>query len=309
MIRFLFPRPQTSLWFAGAFLFALGLFHGCIWLITGGPWEGPVSWRKPILFGISSGLTLASLGWIHPRLRPRWWDRLACGLTAWALVLEVLLITLQQWRGRASHFNHSTWFDTVLGHTMTVLIVLVTLAIVDFTWRSFESFAGKSDVRRAVQGGLCLLLISCLIGFVILFFGEYQVQWGRDPSTFGESGVTKFPHGIAIHAIQFFPVLAWVLRGLKLDEASRAALILQSMASMSVLLVLAVYQTAWGRDRFDLGVGGLLLMLAAGVLAAPTVWQVLVRCGHLIMSDHRLSDPLSSAHPSSDDPSSKDRAS
>jgi len=32
--------------------------------VVGGPWDGPVSWRKPTTFGVAFGLTLATITWV-----------------------------------------------------------------------------------------------------------------------------------------------------------------------------------------------------------------------------------------------------
>ena len=46
-------RTPQLLLVTGLGLFLLGLFHVAVWGFAGGAWEGPVSWRKPILFGTS----------------------------------------------------------------------------------------------------------------------------------------------------------------------------------------------------------------------------------------------------------------
>ena len=81
-------RP-LALW--GAILVASGLAHVGAWAVGGGPWEGPVTWRKPILFGISGGLTAVSLGWAWSKLAWRRGDEWLARLTAWALLVEVTL--------------------------------------------------------------------------------------------------------------------------------------------------------------------------------------------------------------------------
>ena len=67
-------RPLAVL---GAVMVASGLLHLPVWAVLGGPWEGPVTWRKPILFGISGGLTAISLGWVWAMLQLQWWDQLS----------------------------------------------------------------------------------------------------------------------------------------------------------------------------------------------------------------------------------------
>lgn len=52
---------QTFLYAAGVLLLGSGLFHTLVFLPDGGGWDGPLSWRKPILFGFSFGITVLSL--------------------------------------------------------------------------------------------------------------------------------------------------------------------------------------------------------------------------------------------------------
>ncbi len=42
----------------GVFLIVLGIFHLFVQIISPRDWESLIGWRKPILFGISTGLTL-----------------------------------------------------------------------------------------------------------------------------------------------------------------------------------------------------------------------------------------------------------
>ena len=55
---------QRFAYACAALLLVSGVFHGFVFLVDGGSWEGPVSWRKPIVFGLSFGVTLATLTWI-----------------------------------------------------------------------------------------------------------------------------------------------------------------------------------------------------------------------------------------------------
>jgi hypothetical protein len=49
------PAWQRFAYWCAALLVLSGLFHVGAFLADGGPWEGPLSWRKPITFGLSSG--------------------------------------------------------------------------------------------------------------------------------------------------------------------------------------------------------------------------------------------------------------
>ena len=65
-------RSELKLMFVvGALLLASGLFHLLVWAVLGGSMAGDVSWRKPILFGFSTGATMVSLGWVLGKMRQR----------------------------------------------------------------------------------------------------------------------------------------------------------------------------------------------------------------------------------------------
>ena len=67
-----------------------GLFHGLVYLVDGGGWEGPLSWRKPTVFGLSFGITLITLTWFLGFLRPsRWAGWTVVGILSVASLGEV----------------------------------------------------------------------------------------------------------------------------------------------------------------------------------------------------------------------------
>ena len=245
------PRA-VQLVVVGAILVASGLAHGVVHLLSGGPWEGPVTWRKPILFGISGGLTSLSLGWVWAALPVRRGDRLLAAATAWALFVEVLLVDLQRWRGVASHFNRATPLDSFLYDFMGVLILFVSLVIVDLTIRLFRSpSALPSDLRLAARVGMVLLAISCGLGVWVSVHGDRQLALGLAPERYGAAGVPKFPHGVVIHAIQWLPALAWAARRAGLALAARRRLVALASVATVALLAYALAQTFTGRARFD----------------------------------------------------------
>src|SRR5262245_2086393 len=62
-------RPaQRFAYLVGGALVLVGLAHLAAWLVVGGAWQGPVSFRKPTT-GISFELTTVTLAWVTGRLR------------------------------------------------------------------------------------------------------------------------------------------------------------------------------------------------------------------------------------------------
>ncbi len=259
---------------AGLLLVASGVFHIFVWLLLGGDWDGSISWRKPILFGISTGATLLSVAWFLNKLRPAKWDIALCRTLSISLVLEVALITLQQWRGQASHFNHNSAFDSFVEYSMTALIVIATLVLFQITWRAFSYLDAEPDLQLAIRAGMAFLMLSCTIGFWVLLNGQYQQSVSRDPSTFGKAGVTKFPHGVAIHAIQLFPILCWLFRKLGLSLTQRVRLLRFSIGALAGLLTFSLVQTLLGKPRFELDLTGATILAFSTLLLVPVIWTV-----------------------------------
>ena len=275
---------------AGVGLVVSGLAHVAVWAALGGPWEGAVTWRKPILFGISGGLTCLSLGWAWAALPRRRGDAWLAAATAAALVAEVALIDLQRWRGVASHFNRATPLDAALYDMMTWLILGVTLVIGDLTLRFLVQRARlPADMLLAARAGLGLLAVSCLLGIWTGAQGEIRRAAGLPPETLGAAGVLKFPHGAALHAVQWLPLVAWAARHAGLSLAARTRCVAWSAAGSLLPGGYALAQTLLGRARFDttpLTAG--VLAAAVAMLAVPAVWIML---GHKGDTPHLSNRP------------------
>jgi hypothetical protein len=166
------PWARRALFCAGLVLIASGCFHLVVFLGERGSWEGPVSWRKPILFGFSGGVTVLSVGWVvslvsEGKLHADWIKRIEpwfCLSFALAMVAEVALITLQTWRGEASHFNESTPLNTTIFYLIGFLTIYGALAILALTVVSFAPLPGPPDQALAARLGLMLLVLACGLG-------------------------------------------------------------------------------------------------------------------------------------------------
>lgn len=267
---------------AGLFLVGLGVFHAAVQLLFPRAWESPIGWRKPILFGVSTGATLISLAWVVPFVRIK-----AANLIAWTLALlacaEVLIITVQTWRGVPAHFNNGALPDRMLANAVDAMLVVITLSIFYVTWKtvSFRANADNSDYLRAARHGMIYLSLACVFGFVTAIHGNLAVIANADPELIPPRGVVKFVHGMPLHAIQILPVWAAALNFLRIKPAARTISIWCASGSILAATVYAVWQTANGWARFEPNVVGWLLIAttaaAAGLAvlsaAAPLVRQ------------------------------------
>jgi hypothetical protein len=258
-------------------------------------WSGAVSFRKPITFSLSIGLLLATFGWVLDRLPDR--PRLA-GTLAWTMLIsataEVGLITVQAWRGRASHFNTLQTGDALIFAAMGVMIGVVSLCLVVLLVWAIAKRPSDGLVAIAVIAGLALVTTGLGIGQWIIELGnEFVASNGLVPDTvtYGDAGVAKFPHAIAFHGIQAFILAAVMLRLGARPERSKKTLMWLIVTSYAGILVFASIQTIVGRAPLDPGAwsAGLAISLVGFGWGMLTAWRGL---SHSSDDDRELMVPV-----------------
>jgi hypothetical protein len=235
---------ERSCGLVGAVLIGSGVFHLGVFLIRGGPWDGPVSWRKPATFGLSFGLTLITIAWVASYLtlspRVRSW---LLGILAADSVLEVAGITVQAWRHVPSHFNTETPLSRVIAMSLAVggavlVAVLGTLAVTAFRGRT----RAPSDLRLALRAGFGLLLVGLATGAAMIAKGEVLINSGHRQAAYDTAGSLKWVHGVTLHAVLVLPGLAVLLGSLgwtpeRRTRAVAAATGLYVIVTVAVLVV------------------------------------------------------------------------
>jgi len=226
-------RIERLCYLIGVVLIASGLVHVGVFAIEGGPLYGPVSWRKPITFGLSFGTTLITVTWVAsyltPRPRARGW---LLAIFATDGVLEVAGITIQAWRGVPSHFNTETPLNTVIAMN------LAALAVTAFR----GPIAATPDMRLALRAGLAFLIIGLATGAAMIARGEILIKSGHLQAGYDTAGSLKWVHGVTLHALLVLPALAWLLAHYDRDEQHRTRAIttaigLYTLATITVLTI------------------------------------------------------------------------
>ena len=279
-------RPIERLaYLVGAVLLLSGLAHLGVQALLGGPWDGPVSWRKPTTFGLSFGLTIISVTWVASFLEMR--ERLRTALLAGFLlasVAEVALIDLQAWRRVPSHFNFETSFDTRVTMVLAagggvLLLVLGTLFV-----QSLRPQPGLDEqLRLGIRLGFGALVAGLAIGAVMIGIGTTLVRGGDPQAAYHGAGVLKLAHAVGLHGIAVLPGLAW-LSGYSGWPASKRRSVLRT-GTVGYLGVLA--GALWVGARGGLSsVTVFGIALAASVLVSA-VYRVLVatRTGKRVVSE------------------------
>ncbi|MGI8678080.1 MAG: hypothetical protein ACR2LX_05220 [Jatrophihabitans sp.] len=237
-------RIERASYLIGAVLIASGLLHVGVFAIDGGPLYGPVSWRKPITFGLSFGTTLITVTWVASYLilspKARAW---LLGIFAADCVLEVAGITIQAWRHVPSHFNTGTPLNTVIAMNLAVgggvlIAVLGALTATAFRGR----IEAAPDLRLALRAGFAFLMIGLAIGASMIARGEILIKSGHRQAGYDTAGGLKWVHGVTLHAILVLPALALFLAHRGWDEQHRTravttAIGVYSLAAVAVLVI------------------------------------------------------------------------
>ena len=263
-------RPARVL-YAGMGLFLVSaVVHLGALILDGWQWSGAVSFRKPLVFSLSVGLLLGTVGWVLDRLPDR--PRLAATL-AWSFLIsstiEVGLIAMQTWRGRASHFNVLSAGDAAVFAAMGAAVGVMSLCLIGVLVWSAKERPSDGPVRLAVIGGLVLVATG-------LGFGQWLIQLGNEfvtanqavpeTVTYGGQGVAKFPHAVAFHGIQVFIVSAVMLGRSRLSTLARRRLMRLIFWSYTGVLVFASAQTLTGQAPLDVSIWSIgLTASVAGV--------------------------------------------
>ncbi|WRZ95904.1 hypothetical protein OHB54_14445 [Streptomyces sp. NBC_01007] len=235
-------RPAEWLCCAtGALLVLSGCLHLLVFAVDGGPWDGPVSWRKPVTFGLSFGLTLIAITWVTSYVRVETRRRTAL-LVVFAAdcVVEVGGITLQAWRRVPSHLDMETGFDTAVSMTLAVgggvlVVVLALFAVASFRRRP----TGPLGMSLAVRSGFAILLVALASGAAMIARGVVLTRTGHQEAAYHSTAPLKPLHGVSLHAVLVLPALAWLLSRTDWSETVRQRVVQGAVGCYATAVVVA----------------------------------------------------------------------
>jgi hypothetical protein len=283
------------LWWAGWGLLGTMLVHVAALVVTRGALVGPVSLRKPATFAETSWLLCWSVALTMPWLRLGRRRRAFVALTVLAFGIgETSVMAIQAWRGVPSHYNFSTRFDAVLMRGGAGGLAFLLLAGLVVMLTGLRGSAAPPGVVVGVLGGVGVLLIGCVIGFVMIsnmsgvFEGSIGSALGRpqrgylgpSAATVGHQYLLVRPHtaggdlvllhAIGVHGMVLLTVPAILLTRTRLSREQQRRLVLAMttsvVAGLAVLAVHAFEQRPW--DQLSTVGLGVLLALALAYAAA-----------------------------------------
>jgi hypothetical protein len=294
-------RLITTLWHTDPKLTGLGLGMFALLAATGvalivDPREigGAPAWMKPAKFAASIGIFTLTLAWVFT-FTPEWTKtrHVVSWITTVAMILEIVIIDMQAWRGTTSHFNVRTPLDGTLFTIMGLAIVVQTLSMIAVAaalWRQrFEDPA----MGWALRLGTTMTIIGALTGGLMTRptaaqldaarRGERMVVAGAHtvgapdggPGMPGtgwslEHGDIRVAHFVGLHAMQPLPLLAYGFTRRGWHGVRRVRTVLSVAASYFALYSLLLWQAFRGQSIMqpDITTATVVLLWAGGTAAA-----------------------------------------
>ena len=268
-----------TLWDTDARLTAVGLAMLALLGATGvallvDPREvmGAPAWMKPAKFAASIAIYTLTLAWVFTYL-PEWTKtrRVVGWITAVTLVLEIVIIDVQAWRGTTSHFNVGTPVDGVLFSIMGLAILAQTIAataVAAALWR--QRFSDRA-IGWALRFGMTITIVGAMTGGLMTTPTRAQLDAARaghrmtvagahtvgapdgGPGLPGtgwslEHGDIRVAHFLGLHALQMLALVALFFAALGWHEARRVRIVWTIAASYVSLFALLLWQALRGQS-------------------------------------------------------------
>lgn len=269
-------KVERAGYIVGALLVVSGLVHLGILVIGGDSWEGPLSLRKAMTFGLSFGLTLITIVWVASWLRLGDRSRtVLLGAFTVACALETALVSSQAWRGVPSHFNLETPFDALVARTLAAGGAALIAIIVALTFAAFRAHPTVPvSMRTAIRIGFVMLCGSLIIGALMIAKGMTLVLAGDPQTAYATGGTFKPAHAVTMHGILVLPMLAWLVSFANWTERRRLGVVLVGAAGYVMLAGVIAVENFAGLSPSRTPIAavafaglGVLALLAAATLA------------------------------------------
>ena len=193
-------------------------------------------WLKPFKFSISTLLYSSTLLYIIKNIQISKQIEIANWIIFLGLFYELFIIFLQAFRGKMSHFNHTTILDSLLFQSMGFVILIVWLMLIPYLINSFSFTKSEIIQRLGIQWGLGICFFTMPFAFVMpspknnqlelitknnspigLIIGSNTIHEKdtsqRMPLTSWAltGGDLRISHFFGLHSLQVFPILGNIL--------------------------------------------------------------------------------------------------
>ena len=214
LVREIFQRNQLLAWF-GLFNFLLFLALIIVSQFDTRTLFSINVWVKPMKFFISIGLFSWTMAWLLDYIKSSGKVFRISLVIVISMLIEIIIINYQAYRGVPSHFNIQSVMDGVLFQIMGIAILVNTIMVF---W-SFVLFAKHSRLPKgyywSIRMGMLIFIIASLEGFLMV--GNLGHTIGADDGQEGyfflnwakEYGDLRVAHFLGLHALQVIPLFGW----------------------------------------------------------------------------------------------------
>ncbi len=265
-------RENKPLFFTGVFSIGLLLLTLVGMAVDTRTLVGEPIWLKPTKFAISSVFYSLTLLWLLSYVQG--YKRLIGAIswvTAGAMLVELVLISMQAWRGVRSHFNVATAFDTAVFSIMGTAILLLWMAglvatvllirqkFVDPAWGTSLKLALAIGILGAGLGGLMTSPNAAQLAQMEA--GQFDESGGHAVGIVdGEGGKMalvgwstsggdlRIGHFVGMHAMQVLPLIGLfvVRQNRRLDERKQKGLVWAAGLGYLGITLLVTWQALRG---------------------------------------------------------------
>lgn len=288
-------RGDRRLTALGLAMFALLAATGVALLVDPREITGAPAWMKPAKFAASIGIYALTLAWVFTYL-PEWvrTRRVASWITVVTLVIEIIVIDVQAWRGTTSHFNVGTLLDGVLFTTMGLAILVQTFAAIAVAVALWRQRFSDRPMGWALRLGMTITIIGAASGGLMTQPTRAQLDEARatkrltiagahtvgardgGPGLPGtgwsrEHGDLRVAHFLGLHAVQMLPLLSLLFAQRGRSETSRIRLTLAAAASYISLFGLLMWQALRSQSVMNPDAATLIALAIWAVLSAAAI--------------------------------------
>jgi hypothetical protein len=289
-------RSDRRLAAVGLAMFALLGATGVALIVDPREIGGAPAWMKPAKFAASIGIYTLTLAWVFSYL-PEWAKtrRAVSWITVVTLVIEIIVIDLQAWRGATSHFNVRTVLDGVLFTIMGLAILIQTFAAVAVAVALWKQRFSDRAMGWALRLGMTITIIGAMSGGLMVQPTRAQLADARAGNRLTVAGAhtvgapdggpglpgtgwsrthgdLRVGHFVGLHALQMLPLLSLAIARRGWQEAKRVRLTLAASGSYISFFALLMWQAL--REQSVLHPDAATLTAAAlwAALTAGAIW-------------------------------------
>ncbi|TQK43456.1 hypothetical protein FBY35_4923 [Streptomyces sp. SLBN-118] len=261
---------------------------------------GSPIWFKPFKFSISLMIYAPALAWMLSMAtrgrRVGWW---AGTVVALAGTIEMVIITGQVIRGKRSHFNYATAFDTLLFNIMGATTITLWVSSMVIAFLLFRSPLADRPAAWAMRLGAAIAVVGAGLGNLMTRPTAQQRAEGELAKVIGSHNVgvpeggpsmpitgwsttggdLRIPHFVGMHALQLIPLFLLALISLAphfarlRDERVRLRLVLVAGGAYAAVVALVTWQALRGQALIH--PDGETLAAAAAILLAAVAGSLL----------------------------------